>query len=302
MTVLGFIGIGTMGAPMVHCLAMAGQRPLLQDASIAAAQVAADRDGLSAATTAVEVGATCDLVILMLPDSAIVRDVCLGAGGLAAAMAPGGVIVDMSSSDPIETRKLGAELAARGLILLDAPVSGGLRKARDGSLAIMLGGDDAAAMDRAEPILTSMGKVFRAGPLAAGHATKALNNYVSAAGLVAACEAVIVGRDFGLDPAVLTQIVNASTGRNNSTENKIAQFVLSGAFRDAGFSLRLMTKDVGLAAGLGQHTGHDLPGLEALAKIWRDAADVLEPAADHTEIFHFLESIDGANAPETSQG
>lgn len=292
MASLGFVGIGTMGDPMVHCLAAAGHHPLIHDANPAAAARVAERDGLTSAPAARDVGAVCDVVILMLPDSAIVRDVCLGSGELAGAMKPGSVIVDMSSSDPIETRKLGAELKEMGITLLDAPVSGGVRKARDGTLAIMLGGDDAAAMDKVEPILTGMGKVFRAGPLAAGHATKALNNYVSAAGLVAACEAVIVGRDFGLDPAVLTQIVNASTGRNNSTENKIAQFVLSGKFRDAGFALRLMTKDVGLAAGLGRHTGHDFPGLAALSSIWKDAAEDLDPAADHTEIFRYLESLD----------
>ncbi|WP_217898958.1 NAD(P)-dependent oxidoreductase [Oceanicola sp. 22II-s10i] len=288
---MGFVGIGTMGDPMVHCLAVAGHKAMIHDANPAAAAAVADRDGLTAALAAADVGAACDVVILMLPDSRIVRDVCLGTGGLAAAMARGGVIVDMSSSDPIETRKLGAELKEMGLTLLDAPVSGGVRKARDGTLAIMLGGDDTAAMDRVEPILTGMGKVFRAGPLAAGHATKALNNYVSAAGLVAACEAVIVGRDFGLDPAVLTQIVNASTGRNNSTENKIAQFVLSGAYRDAGFALRLMSKDVGLAAGLGRHTGHDFPGLAAVSAIWADAAERLDPQADHTEIHRYLEQL-----------
>ncbi len=292
MTNLGFIGIGTMGDPMVHCLTNAGQTPLIQDADTARANDIAARDGLKSVATAADIGAQSDVVILMLPNSAIVKDVCLGANGLVPAMAKGGIIVDMSSSDPIETRKLGAELARQGITLLDAPVSGGLRKARDGTLANMLGGDDAAAMDRAEPILTAMGRVFRAGPLAAGHATKALNNYVSAAGLVAACEAVIVGRDFGLDPTVLTDIINASTGRNNSTENKIAQFVLSGAFRDAGFGLGLMTKDVGLAAHLGQQMGHDLPGLNAVADIWTRAAKGLDSDADHTEIFRYLENLD----------
>ncbi len=292
MTNLGFIGIGTMGDPMVHCLTNAGQTPLIQGADTARASDIAARDGLKSVATAADIGAQSDVVILMLPNSAIVKDVCLGANGLVPAMAKGGIIVDMSSSDPIETRKLGAELARQGITLLDAPVSGGLRKARDGTLAIMLGGDDAAAMDRVEPILTAMGRVFRAGPLAAGHATKALNNYVSAAGLVAACEAVIVGRDFGLDPTVLTDIINASTGRNNSTENKIAQFVLSGAFRDAGFGLGLMTKDVGLAAHLGQQMGHDLPGLNAVADIWTRAAKGLDSDADHTEIFRYLENLD----------
>ncbi|WP_375687034.1 NAD(P)-dependent oxidoreductase [Pseudooceanicola sp. LIPI14-2-Ac024] len=291
MTRLGFVGTGTMGDPMVACLVRGGHRPLLLDASAGAARRVADREGLEVAEGGAALGAACDTVILMLPTSAIVREVCLGPGGLAEGM-DGGVIVDMSSSDPIETRTLGAELAERGITLLDAPVSGGVRKARDGTLAIMLGGDDAGAMDAVEPALRAMGKVFRAGPLAAGHATKALNNYVSAAGLLAACEAVIVGRDFGLDPAVLTEIVNASTGRNNSTENKMAQFILSGAYRDAGFAMSLMAKDVGLAAALGRHTGHDFPGLGAISEVWAEASDQLGTGADHTEIMRYLEGLE----------
>ncbi len=292
MTALGFIGTGTMGAPMVHRLAAAGHTPVVQDADGARAHEVAARDGLTVADSAQELGASCETVILMLPDSAVVRAVCLGAGGVAEGMTEGGVIVDMSSSDPVETRRLGTQLAERGITLLDAPVSGGVRKARDGTLAIMLGGNDTAAMDRVAPVLAPMGHVFRAGPLGAGHATKALNNYVSAAGLVAACEAVIVGRDFGLDPAVLTEIVNASTGRNNSTENKVAQFILSGDYRAAGFALSLMTKDVHLAASLGAHTGRDLPGLAALDAIWEAAREALPADADHTEVFSFLDRLD----------
>ena len=290
MARIGFVGTGTMGAPMVHCLAEKGFAPLVYDAVPDAARKVADRDGLTMAATLGDL-ADCDTVLLMLPNSGIVRDVCLADGGLAAQLRRGAVIVDMSSSDPIETRKIGAALADKGIILLDAPVSGGVRKAISGTLAIMLGGDDAAAMDRVEPMLSAMGKVFRAGPLAAGHATKALNNYVSAAGLLAACEAVIVARDFGLDPARMTEIINASTGRNNSTENKIAQFILSGKYRDAGFALGLMAKDVGLAAALASATGRPLPGVAAISAVWSQAEHDLEKGADHTEIFRFLADL-----------
>lgn len=293
MATIGFIGTGTMGAPMVHCLAEKGFAPLVYDAQPDAARAVADRDGLQVATTLGDM-AGCDTVLLMLPNSAIVRAVCLDDGGLAATLKPGAVIVDMSSSDPVETRKIGASLAERNITLLDAPVSGGVRKAISGTLAIMLGGDDAAAMDRVGPMLGAMGKVFRAGPLAAGHATKALNNYVSAAGLLAACEAVIVARDFGLDPERMTEIINASTGRNNSTENKVVQFILSEKFRDAGFALGLMAKDVGLAAALAGTTGRPLPGVEAISAVWSRAQQDLEPGADHTEIFRYLDGLQGS--------
>lgn len=280
-----------MGAPMVHCLAQGGFSPTLFDSSDEAAKTAAARDGLKVAETLTDLGREADTVILMLPNSAIVHAVCMGEGGLAHAMAKGSTIVDMSSSDPIETRKLGAELAELGITLLDAPVSGGVRKAVAGTLAIMLGGDHAEEMDRVTPIIESMGTVFRAGPLAAGHATKALNNYVSAAGLTAACEAVIIGREFGLDPECLTQIINASTGRNNSTENKVVQFILSGEFQKAGFSLGLMAKDVGLAASLSENVGKPLPGVRATSDTWWAADTKLGKGADHTEIYRYLADL-----------
>ena len=289
---LGFIGIGTMGAPMVRCMAQNGHAPLIYDALPDAARKAGEGSKLQVASSLVEVGEHAEIVILMLPNSKIVETVCLGADGVARSMTQGGIIVDMSSSDPIETRKLGAALKEHGIVLLDGPVSGGLRKAVNGSLAIMLGGDDPAAIDLVKPVLESMGKVFSAGGLAAGHATKALNNYVSAAGLAAACEAVLIGQELGLDPARLIEIINASTGRNNSTENKVVQFILSENFKAAGFGLGLMAKDVGLAASLSKHVGQHLPGVQAAAETWRAAEASLKKGADHTEIFTFLAAND----------
>lgn len=286
---LGFVGLGTMGGPMVDCLVAAGYHPLLNDADAAKAEATAARTGLRA--VALEGMADAALVVLMLPHSGIVRQVCLGsdsADGLAAVLKPGAVIVDMSSSDALETRALGEVLAARGITLLDAPVSGGVRKAVAGTLAILLGGEDAAALDRATPVLQAMGTIHRTGALGSGHAAKALNNYVSAAGLAAACEAVIVGERLGLDPETLVAVLNASTGRNNSTENKLNQFVLSGRFREAGFALDLMAKDVALARALAEAQDAALPGITAAGDLWASARDALGPGADHTEIFRYL--------------
>lgn len=292
---LGFVGIGTMGAPMVRVLRQAGHAPALLDANPAAAEAVAAETGLTVCQDGASLGAICDVVILMLPRSDIVRAVCLGASGLASGMAAGSVIVDMGSSDPQETRRLGGDLAGRGITLLDAPVSGGVRKAAAGTLAIMLGADDAAAAARVLPVLQAMGRVLRTGGLGSGHASKALNNYVSAAGLAAACEALIIGREFGLDPGTLVDVLNASTGRNNSTENKLAQFVLSGAFRDAGFALDLMAKDVALAQGLSDSLGVDLPGVAAARSLWAAASAALPEGADHTEIFRHLDAMAGAH-------
>lgn len=298
---VGFVGVGTMGAPMVGCLVRAGFRPDILDSDDAAAGNVAREFGLRRVDDAAALGRVSDIVILMLPNSAIVRMVCLGRGpsapGLADTLKPGAIIIDMSSSDPTETRRLGTELAERGITLVDAPVSGGVRKARSGSLAILVGSDSDGASDRVAALLGAMGTVYPTGALGTGHAAKALNNYVSAAGLAAACEAVIVGKAFGLDPDTLVRVLNASTGRNNSTENKVAQFILSGAFRDAGFAMDLMAKDVGLAAGLAQGVGRDMPGLKEAAVLWQAASAALGPGADHTEIFRYLNrdgALDGA--------
>ncbi|MBZ0216078.1 MAG: NAD(P)-dependent oxidoreductase [Fimbriimonadaceae bacterium] len=291
---LGFVGIGTMGAPMVRCLAKAGYQPMLLDAHPDAAALVAKETGLSVAVSGEDLGRDCDIVILMLPTSAIVHKVCMGSGdgnsGLTANLTAGATIVDMSSSDPVETRKLGAQLAEQNIRLLDAPVSGGVRKAIAGTLAIMLGSDDEDAVAPVTKILEAMGTVYRTGPLASGHASKALNNYVSAAGLAAACEAVIVGKKFGLNPETLVNVINASTGRNNSTENKLVQFVLNGEFSQAGFALDLMAKDVALAASLSDALDLSLPGLNEARRLWTDASGKLERDADHTEIFRYLES------------
>ncbi len=293
--VIAFAGLGAMGDPMVRQLAAAGHRLRLFDIRPGIAEALAAETGGKAAGSGDEAGEGADIVITMLPDHEAVARAVLGegdAGGLAAGMASGGVVIDMSSSYPLATRALGAALAARGIGLLDAPVSGGVRRARDGTLAIMLGGDDAAALDRAEPVLSAMGRVFRTGPLGSGHAIKALNNFVSAAGLAAAAEALVVATRFGLDPKVTIDVINASTGRNNATENKFHQFILNRDF-GSGFALDLMAKDITIAQRLADDLDCAVPTLTEMRMLWRSAAEALGPGADHTEIARYLESYAG---------
>jgi 3-hydroxyisobutyrate dehydrogenase len=203
---------------------------------------------------------------------------------------PASIIVEMSSSAPLGTRKLGEEMIAAGFEFIDAPVSGGVKRAVDGTLAIMVGGD-AATIDRVDPVLAAMGRsIFRTGLLGSGHAMKALNNYVSAAGLVAAVEALQVGRKFGLDPALMADILNVSSGKNNTTELKLKQFIISQSF-NAGFPLRLMAKDVRTADELAHALGISTPLADLCAKLWDDAAADLSEAADHTEIIRYMERL-----------
>lgn len=192
----------------------------------------------------------------------------------------------MSSSEPIATRKLGEELIAAGFAFVDAPVSGGVKRAIDGTLAIMAVGAD-ATIDQVQPLLKAMGRsIFRTGPIGSVHAMKALNNYVSGAGLVAAVEALKVGRAFGLDPNVMVDVLNASTGRNNSTEVKLKQFVISETYA-SGFFLGLMAKDIRTADVLARELGIDVPLADKTADLWDQATGQLGAMADHTEIVRF---------------
>jgi 3-hydroxyisobutyrate dehydrogenase len=287
---IGFIGLGMMGMPMATRLAAAGHRLRVADTAPAAVEkfLQANAGAVHAKAPADFAGA--QVVITMLPSSDAVDSVVLGsteAPGLISILQPDCVLIDMSSSEPGRTQQLASQLAGKRIHMLDAPVSGGVRRAVDGSLAIMVGGPAQIAA-RCQSLFEAMGKTIKhVGGSGAGHAVKALNNYVSAAGLVAAAEALIVGRAFGLDPAVMTDVFNSSTGRNNSTENKLKQFILSGRF-DAGFSLRLMDKDLATALKLAQEVGQPMELGRHLVSLWHEAAGALPPQADHTEIFRYL--------------
>jgi len=202
----------------------------------------------------------------------------------------GALVMDMSSSNPVDTQKLARDLAAKGLALLDAPVSGGVRRAVDGSLSIMVGGA-AADLERARPVFGAMGKTITlCGPAGAGHALKALNNYLSAAGVVAMCEALIVGEAFGLDPGTMVDVFNTSTGKSNATEVKGRQFVVPRTFA-AGFSMALMAKDLRTAGEVANHLKLNMPNLQQAVAYWTDADGKLGKGADHTEIFRYAEML-----------
>lgn len=286
---IGFVGLGNMGVPMVRCLAKAGHGVIAFDVRPGvAASLAAEPATLSnveAAATLEDVARNAAIIIAMLPDSKIVRAVVLGKdgkSGLAAHLAKGSVIVDMSSSYPLDTRALAADISAHGLSVVDAPVSGGVGKAVTGTLAIMAGGD-ATVLDRVAPVLASMGEVHRTGPLGSGHAIKALNNYVSAAGLIATCEALVVAEKFGLDAKTVIGVINASTGRNNTTENKAERYLIPRSFT-SGFALALMEKDVGMARSLATDLGIQPEELGFVSDYLSRALTTLGKDADHTAV------------------
>jgi 3-hydroxyisobutyrate dehydrogenase len=281
---VALIGLGKMGVPMALRLAQAGYAVSGYDASSAARERFPTTAGVAVPDDAGQAVREARAVITMLPDGKIVRSVV---DAIWPQLARGTVVIDMSSSQPLGTRELGETLAAAGVPFIDAPVSGGVRRAADGTLAIMAGGDP-AVIDWVAPMLAAMGRsIFRTGPLGSGHAMKALNNYVSGAGLIAALEALRVARAFGLDPSMMVDVLNASTGRNNSTENKLKQFVLPESFA-SGFSLALMAKDIRTAEDLATALGLSTPLAERVADLWDEAARALGPDADHTEVDRHL--------------
>jgi len=250
-TTIGFIGLGNMGGPMAANLARTAFEIVGFDADPEAAKAFGDLTRSRVAPDLKTLGTSVDAVVTMLPDGNVVRHVLLEAeGGALADGLSGGMVIDMSSSDPVGTRSLGEALAARNVSLVDAPVSGGVARAEAGTLAIMVGSNDVDCADAAIPVLEAMGdRIFRAGPLGAGHAAKALNNYVAAAAFCATSEALRVGDAFGLAPETLLTIINNSTGRNFNAEIPIKDEVLTERYT-SGFKLGLMTKDVSIAADL----------------------------------------------------
>ncbi len=279
-----------MGLPMARSLIARGFRVLACDTSEAARGALADGAAAGAvafADSPAAVAARADVVVLMLPNSRIIATVMEGPGGLLAALRPGTLVIDMSSSEPAETRRLAGLAAARGAAVVDAPVSGSVAKAKTGTLAIMIGGDD-AAFARAEPVLKGMGEaIIRTGAVGSAHAMKALNNFVYAAGLLATAEALRMGEALGLDLGILTDVMNASSGRNIATETKARQEIINGRYA-GGFMLGLMRKDLDVAGSIASETGFPAAMLALCQERWAGAVAALGPTVDNTEIHRFI--------------
>lgn len=284
---IGFVGLGNMGVPMVLRLVGAGYRVHGFDSGEAAGATLDEVDGYSRAASLAEAAADAKAVILMLPNSAIVAQVLLD-GGLLDAMGDGSTLIDMGSSQPDETQRMAKEAESRGIRFIDAPVSGGVPAAKDGSLTVMVGGPREWA-DECWPALEQIGKhVIYAGRVGAGHALKALNNLLSASHLVASSEALVIGTRFGLDPQVMMDAINGSSGRSWSTLTKWPRYILPRNFT-SGFLLRLLLKDTRIAVELAHKSGVSAPHAEATLALWQAAAEEMPPDADHTDIHRWVE-------------
>ena len=289
MSRITFIGLGAMGMPMAQCLVNSEHSVTGIDMSPAAVDTLIAL-GSEPTTSTADAIKTSDIVITMLPNGTIVRDVLFNDNkALEALTSKKPIVIDMSSSAPLDTILLAKDLRSIDVSLLDAPVSGGVKRANSGSLAIMVGGPS-ETVETVNELLSIMGSsIIHTGEVGSGHAMKAINNFVSAAGLVAASEALLLGNKFGLESETMLAVLNSSSGKNNATENKMSQFVLSEAF-NSGFSLHLMKKDLGIAANLADELNISSPMLASMKSLWSDAADQVKPSTDHTEIYTFIKN------------
>ncbi|WP_454825233.1 NAD(P)-dependent oxidoreductase [Paraburkholderia xenovorans] len=285
---IGFIGLGMMGGPMAKRLAEAGYDLSVLDANDERTATVAELLGANVLTN--ESASTLDALITMLPNSSVVESVLFGADGKqgwANRLKHGVTVIDMSSSEPVRSRAVSSALGKIGVRYLDAPVSGGVLRAEKGTLAILVGGP-AALLDEHAALLGKLGSTqLHIGDAGAGHAAKALNNFVSAAGLVATVEALHVAKRFGIDPQKMTDVLNASSGRSNTSENKVKQFMLSGSF-SSGFALQLMKKDLTIANALADSVGYPMTLGKVNLGIWTEASNDSTPTTDHTEMYRIL--------------
>ena len=271
---IGFIGLGAMGSVMAPLIVKSGY-------TVHGYDIKANIDKSSGVKQVKDIKelSNLDVVIFMLPDGKIVSEVAKKLMD----MNLKSIFIDMSSSDPQDTKALGIILKNRGIRFLDAPVSGGVARAKTGDLMIMAGGDE-IHLKELDNLLSTMGNVQFAGPLGSGHAIKALNNYVSAAGLIASFEALATARSFGIKPKNFLKIINGATGKNNTTEVKLNKFVISEKF-NSGFALDLMVKDVSIANSLITDLSSEKPLSNDVLFHLSEALRTLEGNPDHTEVY-----------------
>jgi 3-hydroxyisobutyrate dehydrogenase len=290
---LGFVGLGIMGAPMAGHLARARYALAVHDVDAPKAEaVSAAHPGVLVCETPRAVATASDIVITMLPSGEYVREVALGANGLIEGFAPGAVLLDTSSCEPWITVETAAALRAAGVDMVDAPVSGARAGAEAAELVFMVGGtDDAVA--RVSPLFDVLGKqTFHVGPVGAGHAMKCINNLITAMTLMATAEGLVIGTRFGLDPGVMTDVLNVSTGMSWISQTHIRQRIISRTFDDP-FKLELMAKDVAIALELAGRL--DLsPALSGHGGgLWEAARGAAEPGGSISEMVRWLERTSG---------
>ncbi|KAK5685307.1 hypothetical protein LTS10_003385 [Elasticomyces elasticus] len=305
MTV-GYIGLGNAGYPLASTLSKAGYRLIVRDADAGRAeQFSQESDNAQAAAEGdSNAFGDVDILVTMLPNGEVVRDVLLGTDGLAKVLKDGAIIIDTSSSSPFHTRETAQLLSEinTSLTLIDSPITQAYQHAlAKGDATLMVGCSNAEALERAMPVLKTMGKhVFHMGDLGFGHATKTLNNYVSAASILGLCDALIAGQQFGLDPAKMIDVMNVGTGVNFSTKESFRTDGLTRRF-ESGYQLSLLLKDMKIAESVIASTGLQSDLSRLIVEKLADADKVAGPGADHTQVIQGWEKASGIQLKQSKQ-
>jgi 3-hydroxyisobutyrate dehydrogenase len=287
MKTVGVIGLGNMGGGMALSLRRGGYTVLGFDAALGIAGKL-EEEGVSARASIAGITRESDVVILSLPTSAIVEQVVLGEGGIAASARPGLIVVDTTTADPNSTRKVATALRELKIGFVDGPVSGGPKGAATATMTMVLGGsdEDVAAV---EPILSVISaKRVHVGPVGAGHVTKIINNLLTGVHLLATSEAVRAAQAAGVDPEKLVEALNGGSGRNSATLTNYPTWIFNDKF-DSGFTMKLMRKDVGLAMDLLRSQGIDAPIAAETGRLWAQSAKTIGDAEDFNRIVQFIE-------------
>ena len=287
---IGFFGLGAMGCGMAVNLVRAGFKVSAYDPSVTARKAFELRSGVKAVLDARESCADQDVIVTMLGDGKVVHNALLGADAPIKAAKPGTLLIDCSSSSPVDTQKLAEDVGRLSLLLIDSPVSGAEKGANEGTLTLMVGGPE-HLVKCADPVLRAMGKsIFHTGPLGSGHAIKTINNFIAGMNLISALQGLLVGQKYGLDPDLMVDIVNASYGRNAATEFVLKQQVTSGKFA-ANFKMWLAAKDSRVMEETARHVGFSASLPHDLTEIFSEAEKRLGRDVDFTNVYKYLDTF-----------
>jgi len=288
MMKVGVIGLGNMGAGMALSAARAGLSVVGHDPATTSASVLKEA-GVMLVDTIAELSAHADAIVLSLPTSDIVEKVVLGPGGVLENARPGQIVLDTSTADPSSTLRISKALDGSLLRFVDGPVSGGPKAAHAGSMTMLLGGEP-TDIETLAPLLDALtGKRVHVGPVSAGHSAKLFNNLLCGINLIAVGEAIRVAKASGLDIEQILDGVNAGSGRSGVTEVNCPTWILNGAF-NSGFTMKLMRKDLRLAAEMLEKAGAQTPLSNEALRIWADSAAVLADEEDFNRIVDYKES------------
>ncbi len=286
---VAFLGLGDIGSLIAGHLARDPFTLTVWNRTSARAREFAGRHRAAVAETPAAAVRGAQVVVTCLPSSIEVEAVLHGENGMLDALEKGAVLLDCTSGDPPTSRSIAAELAERGVGFIDAPVSGGTSAAKTGSLTVMWGGS-ADDFERVRTVVEAFGKkIVHAGPVGSGDALKAVNNALLAVHILSTGEGLALLVKAGVNPAVALEVINASSGRSNSSENLIPQRVLTRAFPRT-FRLALLDKDIGIAEVLADELGAETPILSLAARRFHQARAILGEQVDHVEAVKMIEA------------